>query len=73
MTRPLRTATPLDLTKVDVAIAYLQNARTLLTEANAPMALAKVRKALSSAYGARRHAERRAVHTTIEPEALADL
>jgi len=41
---------------IDQAIEHLRSARELLTRAEAPRTLARVRLAISSAKGARRHA-----------------
>jgi hypothetical protein len=63
MARPIQPADSRELTLVDVALAHLISARDLLAEAESPQALARVRLAISSARGARRHMERR-VNTT---------
>ncbi len=57
--RTIRPATPADFTKVDVALGYLHAARKLLKEADCPQALDKVRLAIKSAEGARRHVSTR--------------
>lgn len=50
-----------DVEDVIEAIVHLQQARGLLIRANCPKAAQRVRLALSSAKGARRNAENRAV------------
>ena len=42
--------------KIDEAIRHLRNVRRCLVEAHAPRAAEKVRRAIRSAEGARRHA-----------------
>jgi len=50
---------PGDFSKVVEAIAILRQARHLLVKAGARKTADRVRRALSSAYGARRHVQRR--------------
>lgn len=47
-----------DMHLVNTLITYLQQARTAAVHVRAPRTLAKVRAALKSAEGARRHIER---------------
>jgi hypothetical protein len=61
MARPMKPARFDTVDHVDRAIEHLIQARDFLKGADAPQALERVRLALSSAYGARRHAERRTV------------
>lgn len=61
MARPLRPADPAAVQAVDSAIVHLRTARDLLAMAGADKAAARVRLALSSADGARRHVDRRLV------------
>ena len=48
---------------VALAISHLKAARTALREADCPRTLAKVRAAIKSADGARRHADHRTART----------
>jgi hypothetical protein len=57
--RTIRPATTDAFVKVDVAIGFLRSARTLLESADCPQALEKVRAAIKSAEGARRHVQHR--------------
>jgi hypothetical protein len=52
-----RTVTGRDLGRIEDAITCLRRARQLLAESEAHKAVAKVRSALKSAEGARRHTE----------------
>lgn len=66
MARPLRPATRDDVASVDSAVAHLKAARDLLSAVGADKAAARVRAALSSADGARRHVDRRAFRAALE-------
>lgn len=44
--------------QIDIAVAYIREASKLLTSAGAARAAAKARRALKSAEGAKRHADR---------------
>lgn len=55
MKRP-RTINPGDLAQIDRAIELLRSARFYLRNANSDRTLAKVRSAIKSAEGSRRHA-----------------
>lgn len=59
MSRPLRPANGATLDMIDDAIALLREAREWLGAADCPRAQKAVVRALKSAEGARRHAERR--------------
>lgn len=59
----MRASKPLDDVRIDEAIKMLRAARDLLREVDAPKAVVKVRLALKSAEGARRHVYRRQIHT----------
>lgn len=59
MSRAIRPASPSAGPAVAAAIGHLKQARDLLTTAGADKAAARVRAALSSADGARRHVQRR--------------
>lgn len=50
---------PADFSRVAEAIAILRQARQLLAAAGANKTADRVRRALASAYGARRHVQRR--------------
>jgi hypothetical protein len=50
---------PADFSRVVEAIAILREARRLLDDAGAKKTADRVRRALSSAYGARRHVQHR--------------
>lgn len=68
MARPLRPATRQDVAAVDSAVAHLKAARDLLQGVGAEKAAARVRLALSSADGARRHVWRRVPDAVRHPE-----
>jgi hypothetical protein len=55
----MRPATSTDVFCIEWATEHLRVARDLLKKANAPKTLARVRLALSSAKGARRHVQHR--------------
>lgn len=58
MARKLRMVLATDLTNINIAIGRLEDARYFIAQAGTPKTLAKVRSALKSAQGARRHADR---------------
>ena len=60
----LRQATPLQEKALELALEYLALAREHLKAADAPKTLARVRAAISSAKGARRHMSTRRWRTT---------
>ncbi len=55
MSKELRQSTDQDCKDVDEAIAHLRKARDLFKKLGSPQTLRRVRAALSSADGARRH------------------
>lgn len=59
----IQPATKQEQSALNDAIAHLKNARDSATMAKAPRAVAKIKSALQSADGARRHMERRLMHT----------
>lgn len=64
--RKINSATPEDVALVDLAILNLKIARNNLVASRSKTAAAKVRKALKSAEGARRHVYHR-LHRTEYP------
>jgi hypothetical protein len=54
----LRASKTGDIERITRSVALLREARSLLVEADAGLAAAKVRRAIKSAEGAQRHAER---------------
>lgn len=62
MPRKLRPAWSDSAFRVSDAIWHLREARELLKITDSPQALKRVRLAISSALGAKRHAERRVDH-----------
>ena len=64
MARKLRPATDQDLIKVATAIFHLKVARDLFKEVGAKQTVKRVRKALDSADGARRHVRRCEINAT---------
>lgn len=58
MTRQMRPITRSDLTTISVAIRYARDARTMLRKAGADKAADYMARAIKSAEGAQRHAER---------------
>lgn len=59
----LRNAQPADRVTLDLAIVRLKEARDACTEAGCPKVANKIKTALKSADGARRHMERRLMHS----------
>ncbi len=59
----LRPAQPDDRNRLDAAIQYLKEARDLSSDAGCPKVATKIKSALKSADGARRHMERRVMNT----------
>ncbi len=61
MAMPFRPADSEQVRSAEKALLHLKQARDLLTHADSPRTLAKVRDAVSSAKGAVRHAKARSV------------
>lgn len=61
MARSIKPASPADPARVARAVALLREARDLLAAADCPQSLARVRAAIRSADGARRHVDRRSM------------
>jgi hypothetical protein len=59
----MRKSKPLDDVRIDEAIHLLRKVRELLRAVDAPKTIVKVRLAIKSAEGARRHVYRRQIHT----------
>lgn len=62
----LRPATERHLGALDIAIAALKTARLSCQQADCPSLQKKIHSAIKSAGGARRHLERRIMHTRHE-------
>lgn len=68
MARALKPADNSQAASLDAAVNMLRAARDELARADCPRSLARVRAALKSAEGARRHMQRRSMHsTTVQP------
>lgn len=61
----IQPATPHERDSLDNAIRYLKSARDQATDAGCPKVATKIKSALKSADGARRHMERRLMHTPV--------
>lgn len=71
----IRTANYRQTQQVEMAISHLRRARDLLIEADSPQAAKKVRSALKSAEGAKRHVDHR-FHRAIKaarPEPIGEI
>lgn len=64
MARALKPADNSQPASLVIALHHLREARRFLAHADCPRSLARVRAALKSAEGARRHMQRRSMHST---------